>query len=361
MRRLLLVAASVSLAITLVPTPASGGGGGGGGGGGTGGPIILMGIDADDGGHGDDSIYIGLMQSLNDDVNKSGSGIAVVGAGGGAEDWWTDITTGAGLSPTFVDGGPAISSFNFSPFRIIGVAGTEPETGGGLSQEEHDALSARSGDIQSFVRGGGGIFGLSSTFDPSVGAGPYAWITGAAAVTSEEHEYSDVTSTPDGQAVGINDTNLDVCCWHNTFTQFPSFLKVLAVNNGGEGDDTGIGQAAALGGERVLGGECPGVKNLEGNHIVGGQKKDNLKGTEARDIICGLGGNDTLRGLFGNDVILGGDGDDLLLGGHGNDKLKGEDGDDELRGMVGNDDHNGGPGVDRCKGGRGKDTKEACE
>ena len=358
MRRLGTVSIIAIMALALVATPAASGGGGGGGGSGSGGPITLMGIDADDSGHGDDSIYIGLLNNVNSNVNKSGSGILVVGAQGGAEGWWTDITTGAGIPPTYVDGAAAISSANFSPFRIIGVAGDDDETSGGLSQEEHDALSARSGDVQSFVRSGGGIFGLGSTFDPNVGAGPYAWVAGAAPVTTENESYDDVSATPEGQALGINDTNLDVCCWHNTFTSFPEFLKVLAVNN--EQGDT-FGQAAAIGGARVLGGKCPGAKNAKGNHIVGTKKKDVIRGTRERDVICGLGGNDRLLGKFGNDLILGGSGDDTILGGHGNDKLKGEDGNDLIRGMVGADKHIGGPGNDVCKGGRGNDSFKTCE
>ena len=358
MRRVLLLVASVGLAVTVGATPVSAGGAGG-----QGGPIILMGLDADDSGHGDDSIFVGLLQSMLDDVNKSGSGIAVVGAGKGADQpttWWTDVATGAGLTPTFVSGAANISSFDFSPFLLIGVASDEDNTSDAMTQEEHDAFAGRSGDVQSFVRSGGGVFGLTSDFDPLAGAQPYAYIAGAAPVTSQPGDFDFVEATPEGEAVGITDSNLDVNAWHNVFTSFPDFLKILAVHDE-PGEPENFGLPAVIGGERVFGGECKGVKNLQGNHIVGSKKKDIIKGTGGRDIICGLGGNDVLRGLFGNDVILGGDGDDRILGGHGNDKLKGEDGNDELRGMVGNDSHNGGPGTDTCKGGRGKDSKKNCE
>lgn len=88
---------------------------------------------------------------------------------------------------------------------------------------------------------------------------------------------------------------------------------------------------------------CPGRENARGNHLVGTNGPDVIRGGPKRDVICGLGGNDRLIGLGGNDLLVGGAGDDVLLGGGGKDVL------------------DGGKGEDTCVGGPGKDTERRCE
>jgi RTX calcium-binding nonapeptide repeat (4 copies) len=102
-------------------------------------------------------------------------------------------------------------------------------------------------------------------------------------------------------------------------------------------------------------GTCPGLGSAPGNHIVGGDGDDSLKGTPGADIICGLLGNDVLRGLGGEDLVLGGDGKDRLAGGKGPDTLRGEKRNDSLRGGRGRDSLFGGPGRDELVGGPGRD------
>ena len=43
--------------------------------------------------------------------------------------------------------------------------------------------------------------------------------------------YDDVTATVLGGTLGITNTNIDGCCWHNVFTSFAPFLDVLATAN----------------------------------------------------------------------------------------------------------------------------------
>ncbi len=152
-------------------------------------------------------------------------------------------------------------------------------------------------------------------------------------------------------------------------------------------------------------------------NLIGGDGRDDLRGTHGAnvlegggspDILYGRQGNDTLYGGLGNDVFIGGPGADRLFGGEhrdlssyelsndhltldlansslntfeaagdtydsiedlaggfgndtisgdgGNNRLFGRDGADILRGRAGNDYLNGGAHNDRLEGGAGNDT-----
>ncbi len=377
MRRLAL---GLALALVLVPMaavgPASGQAGGAGG------PIVLMGIDAEDGGpggHGPTDVYASVLTNGLIAKAAKGAGLLVIGGNKSATDdvteFWNEVATKAGIAVTYANGA-AIDTVDFTPFKIIAVASDEDQTpGGGLTQAENDSLAARRNAIAQHVNANGGLFGMASTF--TAGAGAYGYLAAVGSFQVSTTSFDDITSTADGQAVGINDTDLDVCCWHNTYTRFPNFLRVLATN--AAPGTTGAGEPAALGGAAVTLGECPGYEGRPGNHIVGTDQAETLKGTNGADIICGLGGNDRLFGLPGDDIVDGGKGNDTLRGGHGNDRVLGLDGNDKLFGQPGNDklnggkgndnlsggrgndDLNGGSGTDTCKGGQGQDSAKACE
>ena len=214
------------------------------------GPLVLMGIDAEDGGvggHGPISVYQNVVNSgVLANVTNGGSGILVVGGGKNPGDnvttFWSEIDNAAAGSVTFVNGAGNISSQSFAGFAMIAIASTAFETpGGGLTQAENTALAGRQMDIASFVNGGGGLMGLSQTGL----ANTYAYLPDAGQFAfNTSLSYSDITSTIDGNAVGINDS-LDVCCWHDEYTAFPAFLSVLATN-------PATGRAAALGGAAVV-------------------------------------------------------------------------------------------------------------
>jgi Ca2+-binding RTX toxin-like protein len=378
MRRLAL---GLAVALALVPVVAVTATGQTGG---AGGPIVLMGIDAEDGGpggHGPTDVYANVLKNGLVAKASKGAGMLVIGGNKSATDdvteFWNEVATKAGIAVTYANGA-AVGTVDFTPFKIIAIASDENQTsGGGLTQAENDALAARRNAIAAHVNANGGLFGMASTF--TAGAGAYGYLASVGSFTVSNTSFDEITSTADGQAVGINDTDpdLDVCCWHNTFTRFPNFLRVLATNSAS--GTTGFGEPAALGGAAVTLGECPGYEGQAGNHIVGTDQSETLKGTVGADIICGLGGNDKLFGLPGDDIVDGGKGNDTLRGGHGNDrlialdgndklfgqpgndKLNGGSGNDDLFGGRGNDDNNGGSGSDGCKGGQGQDTQKACE
>jgi len=212
-----------------------------------GGPVVLAGIDAEDfgpGGHGPISNY---QQLVNDTLSKAtngGSGILVIGGGkvpfDNVTSFWDSIDAGTAESVTYVNGAANIASQDFSSYKMLAVVSDEGQTPfGGLTQAEHDALSARVTDVANFVNSGGGLVGFSSVFP-----NPYAYIGGLGSVSISNTEYSDITPTPEGAAVGITDA-LDVCCWHQVFDSYPNFLNVLA-------HEPISGKAAALGGANVI-------------------------------------------------------------------------------------------------------------
>ncbi len=212
----------------------------------SGGPVVLMGIDAEDGGlgaHGPTSVYQAIVRDIRSKVRNGGSGILVIGGGKSGSDqvttWWNNIAAGAGLSVTYVNGS-AISSRSFAGFAIIGVASDDSNTSWGLTQTENNYFAGRQADVAAFVNNGGGLFGLTSDF-----SNPYAYLSGVGAFSFKTAlSYQDITPTAAGSAIGISNS-LDVCCWHDEYSRFPNFLSVLAIN-------PGSGGAAAIGGANVF-------------------------------------------------------------------------------------------------------------
>lgn len=223
-----------------------------------GGPIVLMGIDAEDGGpggHGPIVNYEQVVQSILSNVTNGGSGILVIGGGKSPTDdvtvFWDTISTDISVPVTYVNGATNIATQSFAGFAMLAVVSDVNNTpSGGLTQAENDALTARSADVAAFVNGGGGLLGFSSDFPTN----PYGYIALVSPVTVTNDDYSDITPTPEGLAIGITDA-LDVSAWHQTFTTFPPFLQVLATNNS-QGTPN-FGEAAAIGGQQVIVGICP--------------------------------------------------------------------------------------------------------
>jgi arylsulfatase A-like enzyme len=77
---------------------------------------------------------------------------------------------------------------------------------------------------------------------------------------------------------------------------------------------------------------CSGTEEIRANHVVGGLKRDLLRGSRRADLLCGFAGRDSLRAGRGNDVLLGGAGRDTMLGGKGKDRCKGGPRPDVARG-----------------------------
>jgi hypothetical protein len=204
-----------------------------------GGPLVLTGIDAEDcgpGGHGPIANYVSLVNSILTNTTNGGNGILVIGANGsGPQSFWNAIGTGTGETITF---GNETSSL--AGFQMVGVVGGAPETCSGLTAAQNNVLATRQNDFASFINAGGGLLGnTQSNF-----SNQYAYIGGLGSITSSSADYDNIDPTAAGLAVGITNA-LDVCCWHNVFTSFPSFLQVLAYRAGTQ-------QAAAIGGSQVI-------------------------------------------------------------------------------------------------------------
>ncbi len=322
-----------------------------------GGPVVLMGIDAEDGGggsHGPITSYQDVVSSVNGQVTNGGTGILVIGGGKSATDdvteFWTAIGTGLGIPVTFVNGAANITSRSFAGFAIIAVVSSSSEvSSGGLTQAENNALAGRQADVAAFVNGGGGLIGFSQTGLSN----PYAYITGLGGFTfATSQSYSNINPTPTGEAVGVTNA-LDVCCWHDSYLTFPSFLQVLATDPSG--------RAAVIGGLGVIVSDSPctatpATPPAGFNVVTGTEGPDRLMGTAGNDVIFGLGGNDQIAGLGGDDLLIGGPGTDSITGGDGNDTVCGGEGRDFLYGDNGNDSLHGDAGDDDLFGGNGDDT-----
>ena len=214
-----------------------------------GGPVVLMGIDAEDGGvgsHGPIAAYESVVNDILSNVTNGGSGILVIGGGKAADDvteFWDQIATDTGVAVTYVNGDANIAAQSFSGFAMIAVVSSVSETpSGGLTEAENDALAARVSDIAAFVNTGGGLLGFSQAgFTLNI----YDYLGGLGRFTVNTNlSYTDITPTAAGLAVGITDA-LDICCWHDEYVTFPAFLGVLATNSS-------TGNPAAIGGDRVV-------------------------------------------------------------------------------------------------------------
>lgn len=210
-----------------------------------GGPIVLMGIDAEDGGpggHGPITVYVDVVNSILNSVTNGGNGILVLGGGDtNITNYWNAISTNTGEPVTLVNGASNIQSQSFTGYAMLAVVSDENNTFGGLTLAENTALGARKGDVAAFLNNGGGLLGFSSA---NFGSEAYPYLGDLGSFTFGSTDYDDITPTSDGTATGITDA-LDVCCWHDEFLTFPSFLKVLATN-------PSTGNAAAIGGANVV-------------------------------------------------------------------------------------------------------------
>jgi hypothetical protein len=205
-----------------------------------GGPVAVLGIDAEDssgGGHGPIATYVALTNSILGNVMNGGTGILVIGGGkfpGDPDDvtaFWNAIGAAIPSQPiTYVNNETvpgSIAGQSFAGFALIVVSSSINETpNGGLTTAENTALVARADEIADFVDAGGGVLGFTqSGFSP-----PYAYLNGISTITATTGlEFQDITATAEGTEVGITDA-LDICCWHDELTTYPAFLMPLATN-----------------------------------------------------------------------------------------------------------------------------------
>ena len=245
-----------------------------------GGPLVLMGIDAEDnwrstingtdtGQHGPIENYVILISSVLGKVTNERTGILVIGGGKSSSDdvttFWRHIAADVGQPIRLVSGAAAIANISFGNEAIIAVASDALNTpSGGLTEEENEALAARQSDIARFVNRGGGLVGFTSDFRFSP---PYGYIDslGEFEIASNlEPPYSDIEPLNSGPELGITN-DLDVCCWHDVYVRLPSFLEVLAL------DVELTGLPAAVGGLTTF---VPEAKTVNGYMKLGGGRID---------------------------------------------------------------------------------------
>lgn len=246
-----------------------------------GGPLVLMGIDAEDhwrtsangtegGQHGPIANYANVASSILAKVTNDRTGLLVIGGGKNASDdvttFWAEIGARVDQPVTFVNTAERIRSQSFGGFAMLVVVSDETNTpSGGLTDAENDALTERQGDVARFVNNGGGLFGLTSDFTLS---DPYGYIAGIGSfetIPDIAATIEDIFPTEEGERLGITDA-LDVCCWHDAFGRFPDFLQILAI------DLPVTGQPVALGGTAVfvptVRGQVTGYMKLGGGAIA---------------------------------------------------------------------------------------------
>lgn len=213
---------------------------------GSGGPVVLMGIDAEDGGpnaHGPTATYSKLVSNILAQTTKpTGVEVLVIGCkpGTNTKQFWDAVFP----AHRCVSGGAAILAETFQQAKLVAVVSDQYNTpSGGLTCHDEDpALDDTSTQVElaAHVNAGGGLLGFSSDCPR-----PYDYISGVAQISvGINRGYYDIDPTTEGLTVGVDDT-LDVCCWHDVFLSFPNFLNVLAFEHG-------TPYAAAIGGRKVV-------------------------------------------------------------------------------------------------------------
>jgi hypothetical protein len=87
-----------------------------------------MGIDADDSGHGADSIFGGVVADILLNVTNDGGGLLVLGANGSpSTGFWNNMGSMNSESVTIVTGAANIGTQEFSSFAMVGVPGSAPK------------------------------------------------------------------------------------------------------------------------------------------------------------------------------------------------------------------------------------------
>lgn len=228
------------------------------------GPVFLDCGDRDDhgffsGGQNQDGwkLIEQALDFLDTNATNSGSGVLVIGATGGpALDAVTSATTALGLTQTVVTGA-AITSANFSAFRILYVPSDSNNTSGGISDADNVLLTARKAHIQAFVNSGGGLLmltqaGLSTPYSSLELPQPFQ-----VDVEMFTGSNTSLQQTPALAEAGFNITDQELSNGtpvHCDFLGPPGFngLNVLVVNNAGEIITLGGGSRTIIGG-RITG------------------------------------------------------------------------------------------------------------
>src|SRR3989304_1289038 len=234
------VAAVLLLGVLLLWTGAAGAAG----------PLFLGGDDADDTGHcrgtACGGLYAKALKTVYDKSTGPGTGILAIGVNGSTSStarsaligWNNVLNGGPGAPITIVTSTTAISTVNFSLYRMIYVPSGSNNTSNGITSTQLAALNGRQAAIQTFVNNGGGVLALTEQGL----TGAYAWFPVPVPLTFSAINDTNIDVTGLGItgdmsafAVGPNNANMDHCCYHTMWTGVTGAagifgaLKVLAV------------------------------------------------------------------------------------------------------------------------------------
>ncbi|MDT8857863.1 calcium-binding protein [Paracoccaceae bacterium Fryx2] len=272
------------------------------------------------------------------DIIRTGSGASTVSAGQGRN---TVIGGAESDTVTVLDGGNFVDVGNGTNTITAGAGNDTLISGVGA-----DTIVSGAGDDRITLRGGADSVDAGAGFDRLII--DYSAMTTAVSggVTGGNFGSGYV-----GHIADLSGSTLDFQRSEAFTITTGSGNDLLRTGSGddilraGQGDDT----LRSLGGDdRVFaGGGHDLVSAGAGADLVnGGAGQDTLKGNAGQDVISGAGGGDLLLGGAGNDRLIGNAGKDVLLGGAGDDRLFGGTQADVLRGGMGRDVMEGGRGAD---------------
>lgn len=299
------------------------------------GPVIVDGGDREDHGSGLPNTNgwkfmeqgIGFVKSQ---VFNSGAAnsILIVGTSPGsqARNAVNSAISPLGLAPTYITGA-AISTVNFNAFRILYVPSDAGDVSGGISNADLALLAARTADIQTFVKGGGGIYAQTE----ATAAVPYSWLQIPDPFTITSFGGGGISNplrkTAQAIAAGftISDAELSAGVpYHNVFTGPAGFngLDIFVLDTGPNnvvdgfppaGDDRAVTLGQGAINQSVGGGP---TTQISGNQMVlinlGNKLSLNLNTLGGTDSILVDGSTLSLDGLLAPLTINGGGNGDSL-------------------------------------------------
>jgi hypothetical protein len=210
-----------------------------------GGPVLIMGIDPENGPpgtHGPVAAYRAMINVMLSQKTNAGNGLCVIGAGKAYDyvtQFWLAVAGQVPAIPIALVNGPQIATVNFSNFAIIVVAGdfeNIPPGWGGVTATEWNYLMTRKSDIRRHINCGGGLVGVCAP-TPATNPNWYNYLTFAGGATISYQTttggFANVALLPTAAAVGqavpfgqLLASSTDI--WHNWYTAFPPALTPIA-------------------------------------------------------------------------------------------------------------------------------------
>ena len=242
-----------------------------------GGPVVLMGIDSEDSygrelQHGSLDAYKNIVNKIQSHVLNGNTKILVIGAGKSWSDdvtsFWRELTMELSSEVIFVNGNQ-ITNTKFDDFGLVVVVSDYINTPkGGLTVSEQEILLGKQNEFKEFINNGGGLLGFASSFENYL---PYAYLpipegqrfkvnVNVDAPNTMHRGYKDLLVVNNDWQI-LKD-ELELCCWHDNFVEFPEYLDVLAIDKyNSEASSSRL--AAAIGGTRVIIDNEPPVTKID--------------------------------------------------------------------------------------------------